>query len=120
MDEEERSALKLTKQDLKAMLNASANLEGGELQTKTGRVLTDADIEALADEAEQGYDVEHLKRRTSMKRLTQELARIGLVEVPSEGWIAKCKCGWSSLPYPYGSINKALDSYEHHNETEHK
>ncbi len=31
--------------------------------TKTGRVLSDADIEALADEAERGYDVEDLKRR---------------------------------------------------------
>jgi len=31
------------------------------LVTKTGKVLTDADIEALADEAEAGYDVEHLK-----------------------------------------------------------
>ncbi len=31
--------------------------------TKTGRELTDADIEKLADEAEQGYDVDDLKRR---------------------------------------------------------
>ncbi len=31
--------------------------------TKTGRVLSDADIEGLADEAERGYDVEGLKRR---------------------------------------------------------
>lgn len=31
--------------------------------TKTGRTLTDADIEGLADEAEQGYDVEELRRR---------------------------------------------------------
>jgi hypothetical protein len=30
-------------------------------RTKTGRILTDADLEALADEAERGYDVEHLK-----------------------------------------------------------
>ena len=33
--------------------------------TKTGKVLTDADIEALADEAEQGYDVSHLKGKPS-------------------------------------------------------
>jgi hypothetical protein len=33
------------------------------LRTKTGRVLTDADIEALADEAERGYDVEDILRR---------------------------------------------------------
>ena len=31
--------------------------------TKTGRELTDADIEELADEAERGYDVDDLKRR---------------------------------------------------------
>jgi len=31
--------------------------------TRTGKVLTDADIEALADEAERGYDVEALKAR---------------------------------------------------------
>lgn len=30
------------------------------LVTKTGKVLTDADIQALADEAEAGYDVSHL------------------------------------------------------------
>lgn len=31
--------------------------------TKTGKVLTDADIEAMAEEAERGYDVETLKTR---------------------------------------------------------
>lgn len=31
--------------------------------TKTGRTLTDADIEAMADEAERGYDVDELKGR---------------------------------------------------------
>lgn len=35
----------------------------GPFKTKTGKVLTDADIEALADEAERGYDVEVLKTR---------------------------------------------------------
>jgi len=29
--------------------------------TKTGKVLTDEDIQALADEAERGYDVERIK-----------------------------------------------------------
>ena len=33
------------------------------VKTKTGRVVTDAEIEALADEAERGYDVETLKTR---------------------------------------------------------
>lgn len=32
-------------------------------KTMTGKVLTDADIEAMADEAEPGYDVETLKSR---------------------------------------------------------
>jgi hypothetical protein len=32
-------------------------------RTKTGKVLTDADIEALADEAERDFDVEGLKAR---------------------------------------------------------
>jgi hypothetical protein len=32
-------------------------------RTKTGKVLTDAEIQALADEAEAGYDVSHLKER---------------------------------------------------------
>lgn len=31
--------------------------------TKTGRVLSDADVEELADEAENGYEVEDLRRR---------------------------------------------------------
>jgi hypothetical protein len=34
-----------------------------EYRTRTGRVLTDADIQALADEAERGYDVERLRPR---------------------------------------------------------
>lgn len=32
-------------------------------RTKTGRILTDPDIEEMADEAERGYDVEELKTR---------------------------------------------------------
>ena len=32
-------------------------------RTKTGKVLTDADVEALADEVEGDYDVETLKTR---------------------------------------------------------
>ena len=31
------------------------------IRTKTGKVLTDADIEALADEAERGYDISQIK-----------------------------------------------------------
>ena len=33
------------------------------VKTRTGRVLSDAEIEALADQAESGYDVEQLKTR---------------------------------------------------------
>jgi len=32
-------------------------------RTKTGKVLTDADVEALADEVERDYDIEELKAR---------------------------------------------------------
>ncbi len=32
-------------------------------RTKTGKVLTDSEIEAMADEAERGYNVETLKAR---------------------------------------------------------
>lgn len=38
-------------------------------RTKTGRVLTDADLEALADEAEQGYDIEHLAKKPGRPRM---------------------------------------------------
>ncbi|GAC1373536.1 MAG: DEAD/DEAH box helicase family protein [Acidimicrobiales bacterium] len=38
-------------------------------RTKTGRVLTAAEIEALADEAEQGYDIEHLARGPGRPRM---------------------------------------------------
>lgn len=40
-------------------------MEKKPLRTKSGKVLTDADINRLADEAEQGYDVEGLKERPS-------------------------------------------------------
>lgn len=33
------------------------------LVTATGKVLTDGDVEALADEAERGYDVRNVKER---------------------------------------------------------
>lgn len=37
--------------------------EGKRYATKTGRDLSDADIDALANEAEHGYDVDELKQR---------------------------------------------------------
>lgn len=36
--------------------------------TKSGKVLTDADIEAFADEAERGYDVSHLVGKPSRRK----------------------------------------------------
>lgn len=42
-----------------------ATVVTGPAVTKTGKVLTDADFEALADEAERGYDVSHLKPRVT-------------------------------------------------------
>lgn len=35
-----------------------------ELRTKTGKVLTDADVQALADEAERGYDIADITATT--------------------------------------------------------
>lgn len=44
---------------------ADAEIEQPPLVTRTGKVLTDADIEALADEAEAGYDLDRITvRRT--------------------------------------------------------
>ena len=45
-------------------------------RTKSGRVLTNADIEALADEAEQGYDVEHLAKKTGRPRMGSAPAEV--------------------------------------------
>jgi hypothetical protein len=42
---------------LHADTGTSLDAEVGPLVTKAGKVLADADIEALADEAERGYDV---------------------------------------------------------------
>jgi hypothetical protein len=39
------------------------NVNARHYHTATGKVLTDESIQALADEAERGYDVSHLKDR---------------------------------------------------------
>jgi hypothetical protein len=39
--------------------------------TKTGKILTEEDIEALADEAEQGYDVSRLRERKRRRKMEQ-------------------------------------------------
>lgn len=46
-----------------------------EFRTKTGRVLTDQDIEALADEAERGYDVTHLQQQQRPMANMDHIAR---------------------------------------------
>ena len=45
--------------------------------TKTGRVLTGADLDALAAEAERGYDVSHLARapQAQRRRVTEAIKR---------------------------------------------
>jgi len=49
-----------------------------EYRTKSGRVLTDAEIQKLADEAERGYDVEHLRDRPreTVERVRERLRRL--------------------------------------------
>lgn len=42
------------------MTEQDPRLAEGPFVTSTGKVLADADIQALADEAERGYDVSHL------------------------------------------------------------
>ena len=41
-------------------------------RTKTGKILTDDDIQALADEAEAGYDVSHLMGETAEEGYNRE------------------------------------------------
>jgi hypothetical protein len=48
----------------------------GQYVTRSGRVLTDADVEALADEAEVGYDVSGLSAPEGSAR-SQQRARVG-------------------------------------------
>lgn len=40
---------------------------------RSGKILTDEDIERLADEAERGYDVEHLIRRVAREEAQKVL-----------------------------------------------
>jgi len=48
------------------LITTSAEASGTKYVTKSGKVLTDDDIQALADEAEAGYDVSELKVRTCL------------------------------------------------------
>ncbi|MDO8392543.1 MAG: ribbon-helix-helix domain-containing protein [Actinomycetota bacterium] len=53
-------------------------------RTASGRVLTDADIEALADEAERGYDLNALRRRRGRPLLGSAPAEVVPVRIDSE------------------------------------
>ena len=65
--------------------------------TKSGRVLSDADVEALADGAERGYDVEDLERRRRGRPM--------LGSAPAEG------CPGSPRPeLKHGVEDRARDS----------
>lgn len=69
--------------------------QGEEYVTKTGKVLTQTDIEALADEAEAGYDVSKLKehRRLRAQRL-RDLGVAGVVE-EEEDFPASDRMPWT-------------------------
>lgn len=62
------------------------------LVTKTGKVLTDDDIQALADEAERGYDVSHLKEQSMG---TQPVGTEAPHIVSEQPFIARNTTGWS-------------------------
>jgi len=53
-------------------------------RTKTGRVLTDADIEAFADEAERGYEVKDVARRPGRPRIGSAPATVVPVRLHAE------------------------------------
>jgi len=53
-------------------------------RTRSGKVLTNADIEALADEAERGYDVSRLRRQPGRPRLGSAPAAVVLVRLQEE------------------------------------
>ncbi|HET6299156.1 MAG TPA: DEAD/DEAH box helicase family protein, partial [Kribbella sp.] len=53
-------------------------------RTKTGRILTDADVQALADEAERGYDTEELSKRPGRPRLGSAPAVVVPVRLHAE------------------------------------
>lgn len=62
-----------------------------ELITKTGRVLSDADVEQLAAEAEAGYDVEQLRDKPNRRAPLTERSRCGIHGDPtSSGRCASC------------------------------
>ena len=60
--------------------------------TKSGKVLTDADIQALAEEAERGYDVSHLIDKPNRRTLMADK-----IEVPPEPEVVlECdSCEWT-------------------------
>jgi hypothetical protein len=69
------------------MLEAARRLDRTQLVTKSGKVLTDADIEALADEAERGYDVSHLVGKPDRRKVWVVELPDGLDTVPAGGQV---------------------------------
>ena len=68
-----------------------------EYRTKSGKVLTDAEIQELADEAEKGYDVEHLKEPKEYFYLCRSCGRHFTSTKMITAW-AKCPhCGGSAI-----------------------
>ncbi len=50
----------------------------GPIRTRTGRILTDADLNALASEAEAGYSLEFLRSRPTRRRVRSEVVPVRL------------------------------------------
>jgi hypothetical protein len=80
----------------------------GEYRTRSGRVLTDADVQALADEAERGYDVEPLRGQRFARGVGQRLSEGAYQVVVAsdlddmlQPWLAAN--GWELFPIPADS-----------------
>lgn len=54
------------------------------VRTKSGRSVTEAEVEALADEAERGYDVEHLAKQPGRPRLGSAPAVVVPIRMPPD------------------------------------
>lgn len=55
----------------------------GEVVTRTGKVLTDEEIQKLADEAEEGYDLDKITPRTpAPKSVKSKRRKLGPIEGP--------------------------------------
>ncbi len=81
-------------------------------RTKSGKVLTDPDIEAMADEAEAGYDVDLLRsRRRGRPRLGSGPAEVVAVRLDPDLRQAVQACADSQETTPSEIIRRALRHY---------